>query len=71
MGRNINHQHKVTSWLTMIFSECVAPDHCTPEAHGHITDVTRCYCGSTQRTNINRGYREIGPWDEVTPGGEE
>jgi hypothetical protein len=71
MTRDITHKHQVSSWMTVIFSGCVAPDQCTPEAHGHVTDVSTCPCGAIQRTNVNRGYREIGPWEETTPRKEE
>jgi hypothetical protein len=65
MARNTTHRHRVTSWVTVGFSGCVNPDHCTPEAHDHITDIAQCSCGALQRTNINQEYREIGPWGET------
>jgi hypothetical protein len=71
MARNTAHKHRVVSWLTVDFSGCVNPDHCTPEAHGHITDIAKCSCGAVQKTNINREYREIGPWEETNPAEEE
>ncbi len=71
MPRNTNHQHQVISWVTVDFSGCVAPDQCVPEAHGDITDIAKCSCGAVQKTNINREYREIGPWEETDPAREE
>jgi hypothetical protein len=71
MARNTAHQHRVISWVTVNFSSCVAPDRCVPEAHGDITDIAKCSCGAVQRTNINREYREIGPWEEKDPAREE
>jgi hypothetical protein len=71
MTSNTTHRHQVISWVTVDFSECVAPDQCVPEAHGDITDIARCSCGAVQKTNINRQYREIGPWEETAPAREE
>jgi hypothetical protein len=70
MTRDTTHSHQVISWVTVGFHGCVAPDQCVPEAHGDITDIANCSCGAVQRTNINREYREIGPWEETDPEGE-
>ena len=67
MASNSTHRHQVISWVTVDFSGCVAPGHCVPEAHGDITDIATCPCGAVQKTNINRQYREIGPWEEPDP----
>ena len=61
MASNSTHQHQVSSWGTVDFSECVAPDQCIPEAHGDITDIARCVCGATRKANINGAYREPEP----------
>ena len=71
MTRNATHHHQVISWITVAFSGCVAPGRCVPEAHGDITDIAKCACGAVQKTNINRQYREIGPWEETAPAREE
>jgi hypothetical protein len=68
MARNTaHHTHRVKSWVTVDFRGCVSPDQCTPEAHGDITDIATCSCGAVQKTNINRQYREAGPWEETDP----
>jgi hypothetical protein len=64
------HQHQVNRWYSLPFTECVAPDHCVPQAHGNIIDLITCACGAMRRSNINRGYREIGPWEEMVPAEE-
>jgi hypothetical protein len=65
MAGDTGHTHHAENWVTVVFQGCVAPDQCVPEAHGHVTDITTCYCGAVQKTNINRGHREIGPWGET------
>jgi hypothetical protein len=67
----IDHKHPGIIWRTIDFSGCVAPDQCVPEAHGDITDIAKCSCGAAQKTNINREYSEIGPWEETDPAGDE
>jgi hypothetical protein len=67
MASNTTHRHQGISWVTVDFSGCVAPGHCVPEAHGDITDIATCSCGAVQKTNVNRQYREIGPWEETDP----
>jgi hypothetical protein len=64
MVRNSARHHRVESWITVGFSKCVAPNQCTPEAHGDITDIATCICGAVQKTNINQQYREVGRWLE-------
>jgi hypothetical protein len=61
------HKYQVTNWYTLPFSECVAPNHCVPKAHGNVTDIITCSCQATQRTNVNRVHREIGPWIDMIP----
>jgi hypothetical protein len=67
MAGNTTHRHQVISWVSVEFSECVAPDQCVPEAHSHLTDIATCACGAVQRTNVNGEYREIGSWEETNP----
>jgi hypothetical protein len=66
MVNNATHVHIVRKWHTQPFQDCVAPDWCTPEAHGHITDVVECRCGAIKLSNINGPNREIGPWQRAT-----
>ncbi len=66
MTQDRTHQHQVMRWTTEPFQDCVAPSWCNPKAHGHLTDTITCFCGAIQHTNVNREFREIGPWRRVT-----
>lgn len=59
-----NHEHapeKVAG--TFPFSGPVAVGYDEdPRARGNICDVETCSCGATRKVNVNRGFREEGPW---------
>jgi hypothetical protein len=66
MMNHATHAHTVRRWRTQSFQDCVAPERCTPAAHGHVTDIIECFCGATRQINVNGPYREIGPWQRAT-----
>jgi hypothetical protein len=59
------HKHQVDRWYTHPYNECVNPTDCALPAHGGMTDTIFCSCGALQKVNVNRGYRERGPWEEM------